>query len=162
MKELIDRLTSEFEDADYAHAYMESHLIDRIAAQIYTLRKQRNWSQQELSERSGVAQEKISKIESGDFTSLTIKTLQKFSRAFDVNLMVSFQGFSSGILDVVKLSKDKLTAASRSDDLKSLSRNNVVSYNLYASTPGLGQGLVTTSSGKSMEEYVSIKREVVL
>ena len=124
MKELINTLANEFSDKEYAHSYMEAHLVTRIAAQIYALRKQRGWSQKDLAQKSGVAQERISKIESEDFDSLTIKTLQKFSRAFDVNLMVSFQNFSTGICDVTTLSQEKLKVGNRTSDLQTLIKNN--------------------------------------
>lgn len=117
MKELLKRLTTEFEDGDYAHAYMESHAASRIAAQIYALRKQRGWTQRQLSQRSGVAQERISKIESAEFSSLTMSTLQKFSRAFDVDVSINFRAFSEGIMDVVNLCAEKLKVEERKSDL---------------------------------------------
>jgi transcriptional regulator with XRE-family HTH domain len=118
MHELLKNLAEDFKDGEYAHAYMESHAVSRIAAQIYALRKQRGWSQEELAKQSGVAQETISKIESADFSSLTLKTLHKFSRAFDVDLRIAFDSFSKGILDVVNLQAEKLKVPSRVEDLK--------------------------------------------
>lgn len=118
MKEFVKDLVEEFGDADFAHSYMQSHAISRIAAQIYSLRKQRDWSQSELSKRSGIAQERISKIESADFESITLKTLQKFARAFDIDLRITFSSFSSGIIDVVKLDPKQLEVLEREADLK--------------------------------------------
>jgi len=118
MNELIKTLSSEFNDKEYAHAYMESHAVSRIAAQIYALRKQRNLSQEQLSALTGIPQEKISKIESADFESVTMKTLQKFSRAFDINLKISYESFSEGIKDIVNLTKDVLEVKSRVEDLQ--------------------------------------------
>lgn len=120
MNELAERLTSEFADKEYAHAYVESHAISRIAAQVHVLRKQRRWSQQKLAELSGIAQERISKIENGDFTSLTMSSLNKLARAFDVDVRVAFEAFSAGILDVINLSKEKLEVLPREEDLASL------------------------------------------
>lgn len=120
MSELAERLANEFADKEYAHAYMESHAISRVAAQVHALRKQRGLSQQKLAELSGIAQERISKIESGDFTSLTMSSLNKLARAFDVDLRVAFEAFSAGILDVINLSKDKLEVLPREADLASL------------------------------------------
>lgn len=117
MNDLLKDLLSEFTDAEYAHAYMESHTVSRIAAQIHALRKQRNWSQEQLAERAGIAQETISKLESADFRSLTLKTLQKFCRAFDVDVRISFEPFSKGILDVVNLKIEKLKVLPRTEDL---------------------------------------------
>lgn len=118
MSELAERLAGEFADKDYAHAYMESHAVSRLAAQVHALRRQRKWSQQQLAERSGIAQERISKIESADFTSLTLATLHKLARAFDVNVRVAFESFSQGILDVVNLNPKALEVAPRQTALK--------------------------------------------
>lgn len=130
MSELAERLASEFADKEYAHAYMESHAISRIAAQIHVLRKQRGWSQQKLAELSGIAQERISKIESGDFTSLTMSSLNKLARAFDVDVRMAFETFSAGILDVINLSKETLEVLPREEDLASLDDRTLrIGYN---------------------------------
>jgi transcriptional regulator with XRE-family HTH domain len=117
MNDLLKNLVEEFTDPEYAHAYMESHAVSRLAAQIYALRKQREWSQEYLAKESGIAQETISKIESADFSSITMKTLHKFCRAFDVDLRIAFEPFSKGILDVINLKPEKLKVCSRSEDL---------------------------------------------
>lgn len=117
MKKFFGELKKDFNDKEYAHSYMESHAVSRLAAQIYTLRKQRGLSQEELATQGNIAQETISKIESGSFNSLTIKTLQKFSRAFDVNLHIAYEPFSHGILDIANLGKEQLEVSSREDDL---------------------------------------------
>lgn len=117
MKELESRLLSEFLDKEYAHSYMESHVIDRIAAQIYALRKDRQWSQEDLSNKSGIAQESISKYENGDFSSITLKTLIKLSRAFDVSIRLSFESFRDCISDIVNLNEQKLVIRDRNIDL---------------------------------------------
>jgi len=129
MKTFFNRLKSNFSDKDYAHNYMESHSVSRLAAQIYALRNQRGWSQEQLSALSGIAQERISKIESADFDSLTMKTLQKFSRAFDVNLHIAFDSFSHGILDVANLNREKLEIKSREQDLSTSFTNQTVFVN---------------------------------
>lgn len=117
MKEFFNQLKEEFSDKEYAHSYMESHVVSRLAAQIHALRKQRGWSQEDLAAQTGIAQERISKIESANFNSLTMTTLQKFSKAFDVNLHIAFEPFSCGILDVANLSGDQLKVKDREDDL---------------------------------------------
>jgi len=123
MNELLKDLSEEFRDPDFAHAYMEGHSVSRIAAQIHALRKQRGWTQAELAKKSGIAQERISLLESADFESLTLKTLNKLSRAFDVNLKVNFESFSDGIIDVVKLNPENLAVTPREPDLKALRIN---------------------------------------
>lgn len=96
---------------------MEDFCVDRIASQIYCLRKQRDLSQEQLSEISGIAQERISKLESGDFSSLTMKTLNKLSKAFDVNLSIKFDSFSKAIVDVASFNESALRVSSRLEDI---------------------------------------------
>lgn len=114
---IIDRLAEEFSDAEYAHSYMKEHSISRLAAQIHAMRKQRGWSQEKLSETTGIAQETISKIESANFESLTTKTLRRLAEAFDVHLKITFESFSEGIQDVVNLSPEKLKVDTREKSL---------------------------------------------
>lgn len=159
MKQLLKRLTTEFRDEEYAHAYMESHAVSRIAAQIFALRKQRGWTQRQLSQKSGVAQERISKIESADFTSLTMSTLQKFSRAFDVDMTVSFRPFSQGIMDVVNLNAECLQVENREADLAAFCRMNVNerrdgSLFTYLVPDGMPSIVVTSSQNGQMERLV--------
>lgn len=118
MRKFFKQLATDFTDKDYAHSYMEEHAVSRLAAQIHALRKQRGWSQQELSDKSGLAQERISKIESANFSSLTMKTLQKLSRAFDVHLHITFEPFSKGIVDIGNLHTEQLEVIGRPEDLE--------------------------------------------
>lgn len=126
MKEFFNHLKEAFANKEYAHSYLESHAVSRLAAQIHALRKQRDWSQEELSLKTGIAQERISKIESANFDSLTMKTLQKFSRAFDVNLRVAFEPVTYGILDVANLNCDQLEVKPREEDLATSFTDNTV------------------------------------
>lgn len=127
MSELTKKLVSEFSDREYAHAYMEAHIVSRIAAQVHVIRKQRGWSQNELADKAGMAQERVSKIESADFESVTLKTLNKFAEAFDVQLHVAFVPFSQGIVDVANMTPTGLKVEPREADLALLNdRRNVI------------------------------------
>ena len=59
MRNPIEELREDFANGEFAHAYMEGHRASRIAAQIYALRKDRGWSQSELAQRAGIAQERF-------------------------------------------------------------------------------------------------------
>jgi transcriptional regulator with XRE-family HTH domain len=157
MKELFEKLTEDFKDGEYAHAYMESHAVYRLAAQVHALRKQRGWTQRQLAEKSGIAQERISKIESADFSSLTMSTLNKFARAFDVDLSICFQSFTKGILDVANLSSDQLKVEEREADLESLCRMNYVlrgDGNILIYDVPQGVSVITQSQELSMDQLM--------
>lgn len=126
MKELVKQLVEEFADKDYAHAYMQNHTLSRISAQIHALRQQRGLSQKELATAAGISQERVCKLERGDFDSLTLKTLWKFSEAFDTNLHVTFSSFSDGILDVANLTAEKLKVPPRESDINNMKDKTIL------------------------------------
>lgn len=126
MSDLSKQLAEEFSDKEYAHAYMEEFNNMTIAAQIKALREQRGMTQQELAQRSGMKQERISALENVDYDAWTIKTLQKLARAFDVSVKMSFQAFSEGIMDVVNIKKERLEVLPREEDLKRFCNYKVI------------------------------------
>ncbi len=77
-------------DKVFAHAYLAELQDLTLAAQIRVLREQRDWSQQELAEFAGMAQARVSLLESADYSGRTLTTLRKLAAAFDVGLCVSF------------------------------------------------------------------------
>jgi len=125
MKELVKTLTSEFSDKEYAHAYMEEISNMTIAAQIKALREQRKLTQQQLANASGMKQARICKLEDVDYDAWSLKTLRKLAKAFDLTVKVSFEKFSSGILDIPKINTESLERTSRESDLKDFSRKNI-------------------------------------
>lgn len=135
MRDVQDRLTKEFSDAEYAHAYMSSHAVNTIAAQVYWTRKKRNWNQEELAERAGMAQERISKIEAGDFTSLTMKTLHKLAKALDVNLRVEFEPFSHAVFSVCNQTKADFEMSDRVNSLSEMQNSLFLARELYSGKP---------------------------
>lgn len=74
--------------------------------------RNQNWPSVRGSHRS------VSKIESADFEPLTLKTLYKFARAFDIDVKISFETFSAGILDATQLSPQRLVIPDRTKDLE--------------------------------------------
>lgn len=117
MKKLNDELAHEFEDHEYAHVYIQSHVLDRLAMQVRAVRNQRGLNQTQLAELSGIGQGKISKIETGDFESLNLKTLFKLAEALDVAPVVKFDQFTNAIDDVTELQISSLNVPKRTDDL---------------------------------------------
>lgn len=164
MNEVQKRLCDDFKDAEYAAAYMEGHVNSKLAAQIYWTRKKRGWSQQQLAERSGIAQERISKIENGEFSSLTMKTLRKFAGALDVNLNIEFEPYSHAVVEVAHPRKQDLELLAREDSLHSLKNsfmaipaaNGVRSVILSTVAAGPLAGVVTTTAASTATGAVAV------
>ena len=134
MSNLQTRLLNDFEDAEVAHVYMDSHVNYKLAAQIHQTRQARGWTQEQLEAKSGIAQARISKIEAGDFDSLTMATMRKFAKAFDVTVRMELQPFSYGIYDVCNLSAATLAIPERSVSLSQL-RHGVAIAGWFHSEP---------------------------
>jgi transcriptional regulator with XRE-family HTH domain len=149
MKELVKTLTQEFEDKDYAHAYMEEFSNMAIAAQIKALREQRGWTQKQLASYAGMKQERISALEDVDYDAWTLKVLRRLAKAFDVTVKVSFEKFSNSILDISKISRETLERPSRVEDLAEFKCNGLKSAQIYWG------GIVTTT--KPTNPQVSIQ-----
>lgn len=150
MSILQNRLLDDFQDADVARVYMDSHVNFKLAAQIYQTRQARGWTQAELAERSGIAQARVSKIEAGEFESLTMATLRKFAKAFDVTVRMELQPFSHGIVDVRNLSTTTLTVPARPASLEQLRQAIVISGWFTPEPtllPGAGRMAVTRTQG---------------
>ncbi len=110
----------ELRDKEYRDAFAIEHIDTGIPFQIRALREQeeRGWTQEELGNRAGMAQESISRIEDPNYGKLTLKTLKRLASAFDVALMVRFVPFSELVEWELKLSPDSLKASSFEDDFK--------------------------------------------
>ena len=110
------QLFKKLEDKEYRDAFMSSHLATNIAAQISSTREHRGWKQDELAERAGMAQSRISLIEDPSYDTFTLKTLKRLASAFDVALIVRFVSYSELVDWVVGLSPSDLTVSDFSSD----------------------------------------------
>jgi transcriptional regulator with XRE-family HTH domain len=116
MSELVDKLRSEFQDEEYRHAYADESLNTMIATQIKVLREQRHMTQAVLAEKTGMKQPRLSVLEDASYNSWSISTLRRLARAFDLTLRVSFESFTSFILDFESLGRETLERTSFNND----------------------------------------------
>ena len=152
MPNLQNRLLDDFEDAEVAQVYMDSHVNYKLAAQIFQTRQARGWTQGQLAEKSGIAQARISKIEAGEFDSLTMATLRKFANAFDATVRMELQPFSYGIVDVCNLSATSLAIPGRTASLDQLRHGMAISgwftpAPTIIAMPSTGPTMMTSTKG---------------
>ena len=126
MSQLAERLAEEFQDKDYAHAYLEEHGNLRLAAQIKALRELRGLTQRELADLAGMKQERISALENVDYDAWTVKTLRKLAKAFDTGLEVAFVPCSQAIMSVVNVGAVSLKVAPRTEDLNAFRKQKII------------------------------------
>lgn len=82
------------ESNEYRESFVASHVSNTIAAQIFMMREDREWTQTKLAEKAGMKQSRISAIEDPDFENVELATLRRLASAFDVGLSVRFVPFS--------------------------------------------------------------------
>jgi len=162
MSEFAENLRQEFLDKEYADAYTEEFFNLYIATQIKVLREQRNLTQAQLADRSGMKQERISVLENANYESWSIKTLRKVARAFDVTLRVTFETFSHTIAEAEKLGRGSLERMPREDDLRE-PISPVVSEASVVEMQSSGREKSTQDAPKSAKEtaYGKVRRPEV-
>src|SRR6266545_2010324 len=114
--DIKEELREAFADPEYRHAYASSFLNTSIAAQIKALRDARGLTQEELGSRAGMAQESICRLENVNYSSWSISTLRRLAQAFDLALVVRFDGFGSLLDDIASLNRESLERPSFGDD----------------------------------------------
>lgn len=89
MMELKDFMNEQMNDPEFAKAYDEIQPEMSIIRAIVDARTSQNLTQKELSQRSGIAQTEISKIEKGT-RNPSIKLLQRLADGMGMVLTISF------------------------------------------------------------------------
>jgi transcriptional regulator with XRE-family HTH domain len=111
-----EELVEQFRDKEYREAYADDFLDAYIAAQIRTIREQRDMTQQELADLIGTKQTGISRIENVNYSSWNIRTLKKIAYALGGRLHVSIETFGSLVEEGASFSRKALQRPSVQDD----------------------------------------------
>lgn len=101
-------------------AYVEAELINALSHQIRILRQQRGWSQKDLAVKLGTTQTTISRIEDPSYGKISISTLLKLAKVFDVALYLRFMQFSDFMHATWDTSEDRFKAHSYHDEAKGI------------------------------------------
>jgi transcriptional regulator with XRE-family HTH domain len=116
MDDIQKNLKKELQDPETRRDYAEEFLNAFIALQVKTLRQQREWSQEDLAERAGMKQSRISAMEQVDYSSWSVRTLRRLAQAFDLALIVKFESFGKFLDDVARVSREELERPSFAED----------------------------------------------
>lgn len=85
-----DSLNEQLKDEEFRKEYESLEAEFQIIREIISARKDKNITQKELSDLTGITQGDISKIENGN-ANPSLKTLKKLAAAFDKKLVISFE-----------------------------------------------------------------------
>jgi transcriptional regulator with XRE-family HTH domain len=108
MSDIHATFGEELREPEARHEYAEEFLNAFIALQVKTLRQQRGWSQEDLAERAGMKQSRISAMEQVDYASWSVRTLRRLAQAFDLALIVRFESFGKFLDEVTAVSRPAL------------------------------------------------------
>jgi transcriptional regulator with XRE-family HTH domain len=112
----LRNLWKKFSNPEYRHAFVESNLATTLAAQIETMRLDREWTQAQLAEAAGMRQSQISGLEDPANGIPSTKMLLRIARANDVALIVQFVPFSRIARWATGASGEPFSVPSFSDD----------------------------------------------
>ena len=89
------KIVSSLSDKIYRSLFVETQIETLIPFQIRAMRTRLGWTQKQLAKEAGMAQGRISLLESPNYEgAVNVKTLLKIAAAFDVGLVVRFAPFS--------------------------------------------------------------------
>lgn len=144
------QIANSLRDKEYRDLFVSGHIHRGIAHQLRKMRDSRGWTQAELGERSGMAQEQLSRLENPDNERLSLRTLKRLASAFDVALVVRFVPFSNLVDWATRLSESDLVFPSFVDDSglwageEGAETTTLASYRQAATTHALSFGSVET------------------
>lgn len=116
LNEITSSYLEEFQDKETRHIYVDEFLNAKIATQIKVLREQKGWNQQELAEKVGMKQERISVLEDVNYSAWTLATLRRLAEVFDLRINVSFEDFGSFLKEFEDFNKENLQRTSFDED----------------------------------------------
>ena len=125
----IKSLWSELSNKEVRDEYVSARISSDLAYQIFSLREQRGWTQNELGTRYGVAnsQSRISRLEAS-CEGVSLSTLKKMASAFDVALSVKFVPFSQLAIETTSERLDRLVPEYSDDSI------GAIKISLWATT----------------------------
>jgi transcriptional regulator with XRE-family HTH domain len=109
-------LRDNLRDREYAQEYAAAFLNAYIATQIKVIREQRKMTQADLGRETGTTQAGISRYEDVNYSSWSLRTLQKLAHAFDVRLRVSFEPYGTLPDEVTRFDRSRLQVVERIKD----------------------------------------------
>jgi HTH-type transcriptional regulator/antitoxin HipB len=100
------------DDKEHRHLLVSATIKRGLAFQIRAMREARGWTQEELAERAGMKQERISLLENPDYGYYTLSTLKRLASVFDVALEAKFVPFSTFFDFLADMTPDDLAVPS--------------------------------------------------
>jgi len=72
---------------------MSARVAAAVGGQISSLRKKKEWTQEQLAQHAEMKRSRISLLESGNYEGFSFATLKRIAAAFDVAVIIQFVSF---------------------------------------------------------------------
>lgn len=121
----IEQLWARFQKKPNRDRWAESHLSTTLAAQIFSLRESRGWTQATLAKKVGMAQSRISLLEDPSYDKFSTATLKRLASAFDVVFVGRFVSYSEMLEWSSNLTQKKLAPPPFEQDMMPFGQQNL-------------------------------------
>lgn len=117
----LDEKVQKLSNKTYRDLYVRNHVDQGIAFQVRAMREDRGWTQAELAKRMGLqSQSAVARLEDPSNGALTLSTLAKLAKVFDVAMLAKLVPYSQFLEEMEDLTPKKLAAASFEQERPSL------------------------------------------
>lgn len=134
--EIRQQLVAKLSDKHYRDIFVSEQINTGLSFQIQAMREAREWSQEELGKKAGMAQSRISLMEDANYSRFTLNTLKRLASAFDVALVVRFEPFSKAVDYFIDLDQSSLKIPGFDTDVLTYETSPLLSF---TSTEAAGQ-----------------------
>jgi len=126
------KLIQKLKDPEYRKAFVASQINIGIPFQIRALQKARGWTQEQLAEKAGMLQPRISAMRKPGQSKLNLETIRRLAEAFDCGLIVRFAPFSELVRWSDQFEPDTFNVPSHEADTGLIERKEVASVGTTA------------------------------
>jgi transcriptional regulator with XRE-family HTH domain len=148
---MTSKIEGKLQDHAYRTAFVASQINVGIPFQIKALMRARGWTQEELAERTGMLQPRISAVLKPGKVRPNIETLRRFAEAFDCGLLVRFAPFSELMRWSDSFDPERFNVPTFEDDPAFRPKKNVASEEVVLF---LGETVAMSPQGSFDGQYI--------
>lgn len=123
-----------FKSKAFRDAFVNANIDQGVAYQVKALRESRGWDQKTLAKKIGLkSQSAIARMEDPSYGKLSIASLKRLGKAFDVGLLIKFVPYSRMLTETEDLSPSALAAKSFTEEEKEIESmvTSLTGYRIY-------------------------------
>lgn len=104
----VSEVVKELSESKFSEEFDEEVKKRGLSSFLFAIRCHNNLTQQQMADKIGCSQSKISKIESAYDSEISVKDLLDYSKALDLQLEIGFRNSNVKIVDLIKYHTTKI------------------------------------------------------